>query len=92
MRKPLPPAPAKAYDPSTYLGRVGAYAGQIHEVRWGYYKGWPHGQVRRAIGYVPRVKGSMQALGYDAGRLHVILNQMVALTRNGMPSRRSHSI
>ena len=49
MRKPLPPAPAKAYDPSTYLGRVGAYAGQIHEVRWGYYKGWPHGQVRRAI-------------------------------------------
>ncbi len=47
--EPLPPAPDKAYDPDTYLGRVGAYAGQIHEVRWGYYKGWPHGQVRRAI-------------------------------------------
>lgn len=47
--EPLPPAPDKAYDPSTYRGRVGAYAGQIHEVRWGYYKGWPHGQVRRAI-------------------------------------------
>jgi hypothetical protein len=47
--QPLPPAPDKAYDPSTYRGRVGAYAGQIHEVRWGYYKGWPHGQVRRAI-------------------------------------------
>lgn len=49
VHEPLPPAPDKAYDPSTYLGRVGAYAGQIHEVRWGYYKGWPHGQVRRAI-------------------------------------------
>jgi arginyl-tRNA synthetase len=36
-------------------------------------------------GYVPRVKGSMQALGYDANRLHVILNQLVALTRNGVP-------
>lgn len=46
---PLPPAPAQAYDPETYRARVGAYAGQIHEVRWGYYKGWPHGQVRRAI-------------------------------------------
>lgn len=49
MPQPLPPAPDKAYDPTTFLGRVGAYAGQIHEVRWGYYKGWPHGQVRRAI-------------------------------------------
>jgi arginyl-tRNA synthetase len=36
-------------------------------------------------GYVPRVKGSMQALGYDATKLHVILNQLVALTRNGVP-------
>jgi len=36
-------------------------------------------------GYVPRVKGSMQALGYDPHKLHVILNQMVALTRNGEP-------
>ncbi len=36
-------------------------------------------------GYVPRVKGSVQALGYDASKLHVILNQMVALTRNGVP-------
>lgn len=36
-------------------------------------------------GYVPRVKGSMQALGHDASKLHVILNQMVALTRNGAP-------
>lgn len=49
VRTPLPPAPDKAYDPTTFRGRVGAYAGQIHEVRWGYYKGWPHGQVRRAI-------------------------------------------
>jgi arginyl-tRNA synthetase len=36
-------------------------------------------------GYVPRVKGSMEALGYDASKLHVILNQLVALTRNGVP-------
>jgi arginyl-tRNA synthetase len=36
-------------------------------------------------GYVPRVKGSMEALGFDPTRLHVILNQMVALTRNGVP-------
>jgi arginyl-tRNA synthetase len=36
-------------------------------------------------GYVPRVKGSMQALGYDPQRLHIILNQLVSLTRNGVP-------
>ncbi len=36
-------------------------------------------------GYVPRVKGSMQALGFDPSKLHVILNQLVALTRNGEP-------
>jgi arginyl-tRNA synthetase len=36
-------------------------------------------------GYVPRVKGSMQALGYDPQKLHIILNQLVSLTRNGVP-------
>ena len=36
-------------------------------------------------GYVPRVKGSMQAIGHDPAKLHVILNQMVALTRAGQP-------
>jgi arginyl-tRNA synthetase len=36
-------------------------------------------------GYVPRVKGSMQALGYDPAKLHIILNQLVSLTRNGVP-------
>jgi arginyl-tRNA synthetase len=36
-------------------------------------------------GYVPRVKGSVEALGHDPAKLHVILNQMVALTRNGVP-------
>jgi arginyl-tRNA synthetase len=36
-------------------------------------------------GYVARVKGSMQALGHDPSRLHIILNQMVALTRQGVP-------
>ncbi len=46
---PLPRAPDQAYHPATFRGRVGQYAGQLHEVRWGYYKGWVHGQVRRAI-------------------------------------------
>jgi arginyl-tRNA synthetase len=36
-------------------------------------------------GYVPRVKGSMQALGFDPQKLHIILNQLVSLTRNGVP-------
>ena len=36
-------------------------------------------------GYVPRVKAAVQALGYDPAKLHVILNQLVALTRNGIP-------
>lgn len=49
MLAPLAPAPEKAYDPTTFAARVGAYAGWLHEVRWGYYKGWSHGQVRRAL-------------------------------------------
>lgn len=36
-------------------------------------------------GYVPRVKGSMEALGYDPNRLHVLLYQLVSLTRGGVP-------
>jgi arginyl-tRNA synthetase len=36
-------------------------------------------------GYVPRVKGSMQALGYDPDRLHVLLYQLVSLSRAGVP-------
>ena len=36
-------------------------------------------------GYVARVKGSMQALGYDPERLHVVLYQLVSLTRGGVP-------
>jgi arginyl-tRNA synthetase len=36
-------------------------------------------------GYVARVTGSLKALGYDANRLHVILYQLVSLTRNGVP-------
>ena len=36
-------------------------------------------------GYVARVKGSLQALGYDAAQLQVILYQLVSLTRNGVP-------
>jgi arginyl-tRNA synthetase len=36
-------------------------------------------------GYVPRVRGSMQALGYDPERLHVVLYQLVSLWRGGVP-------
>jgi len=34
-------------------------------------------------GYVPRLKASLQALGYDPSDLHVVLIQMVNLTRGG---------
>ncbi len=36
-------------------------------------------------GYVPRVKGSLQALGYRPEQLHVVLYQLVSLTRAGVP-------
>ncbi len=36
-------------------------------------------------GYVARVKGSMQALGNDPNKLHVLLYQLVSLLRNGQP-------
>lgn len=36
-------------------------------------------------GYVPRVKGSLTALGYEASKLHVLLYQLVSLTRAGVP-------
>ncbi|OGR93475.1 MAG: arginine--tRNA ligase, partial [Elusimicrobia bacterium RIFCSPLOWO2_01_FULL_59_12] len=36
-------------------------------------------------GYVPRVKSSLQALGFDADRLHVVLYQLVSLLRGGAP-------
>src|SRR6185295_16151599 len=38
-------------------------------------------------GYVPRLKAAMQGLGYDANQLHVVLVQMVQLTRAGEPVR-----
>jgi arginyl-tRNA synthetase len=38
-------------------------------------------------GYVARLKAAMQGLGYDAGRLQVVLVQMVQLTRGGEPVR-----
>jgi len=34
-------------------------------------------------GYVPRLKAALSALGYDPGDLHVVLIQMVNLTRGG---------
>jgi hypothetical protein len=45
----LPQAPPKAFHPATFRARVGSYAGFLDEVRWGYYRGWAHGQVRRAL-------------------------------------------
>ena len=36
-------------------------------------------------GYVARVKGSLQALGYDPEKLHIVLYQLVSLTRGGVP-------
>ena len=38
-------------------------------------------------GYVPRLKAAVQALGYDPSLLHVVLVQMVQLTRGGEPVR-----
>ena len=38
-------------------------------------------------GYVSRLKASIQALGYDSQLLHVVLVQMVHLTRGGVPVR-----
>jgi len=38
-------------------------------------------------GYVPRLKAAMRALGYDESRLHIVLVQLVQLTRAGEPVR-----
>jgi len=38
-------------------------------------------------GYVPRLKAAVQGLGYDPSILHVVLVQMVQLTRGGEPVR-----
>jgi arginyl-tRNA synthetase len=38
-------------------------------------------------GYVPRLKAGLQGLGYDPSLLHVVLVQMVQLTRRGEPVR-----
>lgn len=38
-------------------------------------------------GYVPRLKAAMSGLGYDPEVLHVVLVQMVQLTRGGEPVR-----
>ena len=38
-------------------------------------------------GYVGRLKAAVQALGYDPQRLHVVLVQLVQLTRGGTPVR-----
>ena len=38
-------------------------------------------------GYIARTRASLQALGYDADRLRVVLVQMVSLSRDGQPVR-----
>jgi arginyl-tRNA synthetase len=40
-------------------------------------------------GYVPRMKAAVEALGFDPGRLEVIITQMVNLLRAGEPVRMS---
>jgi hypothetical protein len=47
---------------------VGAYTGQLHEVRWGYYRGWLHGQVRRALVR----KRWFQVVVHTAGQLWLV--------------------
>ncbi|BCZ19113.1 Arginyl-tRNA synthetase ArgS [Helicobacter sp. NHP19-012] len=40
-------------------------------------------------GYVPRIKASLQFLGYDSSKLEVLLVQMVALLKGGQPYKMS---
>jgi len=40
-------------------------------------------------GHVPRMKGALDALGYDPDRLHIIIMQLVRLYRNGEIARMS---
>lgn len=40
-------------------------------------------------GYVPRMKAAVEALGFDPGRLELIITQMVNLFRGGEPMRMS---
>jgi arginyl-tRNA synthetase len=40
-------------------------------------------------GYIPRVKAAIEALGYDPGKLRVLLVQMVSLERAGKPVQMS---
>ncbi|MEZ4321022.1 MAG: DUF2804 family protein [Myxococcota bacterium] len=47
--QPLPPVPGTAFRALDYTANTGAWEGGLHEVRWGYEKGWLRSQVRRAI-------------------------------------------
>ena len=38
-------------------------------------------------GYIPRMRACLQAFGFDADRLRVVLVQMVSLSRDGVPVR-----
>jgi len=40
-------------------------------------------------GYIPRVKAAIEYLGFDAGKLEVLLSQMVSLLKDGEPYKMS---
>ncbi|PIP68538.1 MAG: arginine--tRNA ligase [Candidatus Omnitrophica bacterium CG_4_9_14_0_2_um_filter_42_8] len=40
-------------------------------------------------GYINRIKAACEALGYDAGKLHIMIAQLVTLYRGGKPVRMS---
>jgi len=40
-------------------------------------------------GYIPRMKASLEALGYDPDRLEIVITQLVNLSRSGEPVRMS---
>ncbi|MCB9679653.1 MAG: DUF2804 family protein [Alphaproteobacteria bacterium] len=47
--QPLPPVPGTPFRALDFTAWQGAWEGGLHEVRWGYEKGWLRSQVRRAL-------------------------------------------
>ncbi len=46
---PLPPVPGTPFRALDFTANQGTWEGGLHEVRWGYEKGWLRSQVRRAL-------------------------------------------
>jgi hypothetical protein len=46
---PLPPVPGTPFRALDFTAHQGTWEGGLHEVRWGYEKGWLRSQVRRAL-------------------------------------------